>query len=170
MSCKLLIAFSLAVCLSAVSASSCSNPKLSSTSFTTLDGTILTNIAYVSQFKLSCDGEPADIPLYAEVGGKPLSVVKSKETNEYVVSWLEETKKAPRGNFEIKVYDDEGYAAVRKAQRNGEDTTTVQPLGVVILNHPGAYNGPWINSELAAVIVAFAVMYYALTTKTKLEA
>lgn len=55
-----------------------------------------------------------DIPLYAEVGGKPLSVVKSKETNEYVVSWLEETKKAPRGNFEIKVYDDEGYAALRK--------------------------------------------------------
>lgn len=33
---------------------------------------------------------------------------------EYIVSWLEETKKAPRGNFEIKVYDDEGYAAVRK--------------------------------------------------------
>lgn len=52
--------------------------------------------------------------MYAEVGGKPLSVVKSKDTNEYVVSWLEETKKAPRGNFEIKVYDDEGYAAVRK--------------------------------------------------------
>lgn len=43
-----------------------------------------------------------------------MSVVKSKETNSYVVSWLEETKKAPRGNFEIKVYDDEGYAAVRK--------------------------------------------------------
>ena len=43
-----------------------------------------------------------------------MSVVKSKETNEYIVSWLEETKKAPRGNFEIKIYDDESYAAVRK--------------------------------------------------------
>lgn len=30
------------------------------------------------------------------------------------MSWLEDTKKAPRGTFEIKVYDDEGYAAVRK--------------------------------------------------------
>ncbi|XP_046456857.1 translocon-associated protein subunit delta-like [Daphnia pulex] len=170
MSCKLLVVFSIAVCFSAVSASSCSSPSLTSTSFTTLDGTILTNIAYVSQFKLSCDGEPADIPLYAEVGGKPLSVVKSKETNEYVVSWLEETKKAPRGNFEIKVYDDEGYAAVRKAQRNGEDTSAVPTVGVVVLYHPGAYTGPWINSELAAVIVAFGVLYYAVTTKTKLEA
>lgn len=45
-----------------------------------------------------------------------MSVVKSKETGEYVVSWLEETKKAPRGNFEIKVFDDEGYAAVRKVR------------------------------------------------------
>lgn len=170
MSRNLFIALSVALCFAAVSATSCSSPTLSSTSFTTQDGTILTNIAYVSQFKLNCDGKPADIPLYAEVGGKPLSVVKSKETNEYVVSWLEETKKAPRGNFEIKVYDDEGYAALRKAQRNGEDTSSVAPLGVVILNHPGAYNGPWINSELAAVIVAFGVLYYALTTKTKLEA
>ena len=40
--------------------------------------------------------------------------MKSKETNDYQVSWLEDTKKAPRGNFEIKVYDDESYAAVRK--------------------------------------------------------
>ena len=55
-----------------------------------------------------------DIPLYAEVSGKPLSVVKNRENGEYIVSWLEETRKAPRGNFEIKVYDDEGYAAVRK--------------------------------------------------------
>ena len=55
-----------------------------------------------------------DISLYAEVGGKPLSIVRNKDTNEYQVSWLEETKKAPRGNFEIKIFDDEGYAAVRK--------------------------------------------------------
>lgn len=121
--------------LNFIAASSCSKPSIQSTSFTTQDATIVTNIAYIAQFKLSCDGEPAvsvlnqlclfsifyqlhvqqDIPLYAEVGGKPLSVVKNKDVGEYIVSWLEDTKKAPRGNFEIKVYDDEGYAAVRKA-------------------------------------------------------
>lgn len=148
----------------------CSNPTLSSTSFTTQDATILSNIAYVSQFKLECDGEPADIPLFAEVGGKPLSVVKSKETNEYLVSWLEETQKAPRGNFEIKIYTDEGYAAIRKAQRSGEDSSSVAPLGVVTLNHPGAYNGPWISSEYAAAILAGGILYYAYTTKSKLVA
>merc|ERR1712136_385371 len=81
-------------CPAVATVNACSNPTLSSTSFTTQDATILTNIAYVSQFKLECDGEAADIPLFAEVGGKPLSVVKSKETNEYQVSWVEETQKA----------------------------------------------------------------------------
>merc|ERR1712071_355579 len=76
-------------------ATACSNPTLSSTSFTTQDATILSNIAYVSQFKLECDGEPADIPLFAEVGGKPLSVVKSKETNEYLVSGWRKLRKLP---------------------------------------------------------------------------
>lgn len=166
----MLSAILFAACLAVSSASSCPNQELVSTSFTTQDATILTNIAYVSQFKLTCNGQAAEIPLYAEVGGKPLSVVKSKETNEYQVSWLEDTKKAPRGNFEIKVYDDESYAAVRKAQRSGEDASFVTPLGVVVLNHPGAYNGPWINSELAAIIVAVGVLYYAITSKTKLVA
>ena len=54
--------------------------------------------------------------MYAEVNGKPLSVIRSKDTEEYIVSWLEETKKAPRGSFDIKIYDDEGYAAVRKVR------------------------------------------------------
>jgi len=169
MSQKITVAI-FAACLSVCLASSCSSPSITATSFTTQDATIVTNIAYVSQFKLSCDGKPGDIPLFAEVGGKPLSVVKNKEGGEYIVSWLEDTKKAPRGNFEIKIYDDEGYAAVRKAQRSGEDASSVQPLGVVVLNHPGAYNGPWINSELAALVAASGVLYYAVITKTKLMA
>jgi len=114
MSQQLISALCFLFCLTVSTGSACSNPTLSATSFTTQDATILTNIAYVSQIKLECDGEVADIPLYAEVGGKPLTVVKSKETNEYQVSWVEETQKASRGNFEIKIYTDEGYAAIRK--------------------------------------------------------
>merc|ERR1712243_422203 len=106
MSQKFISALYVLFCLAVATVNACSNPTLSSTSFTTQDATILTNIAYVSQFKLECDGEAADIPLFAEVGGKPLSVVKSKETNEYQVSWVEETQKASRGNFEIKIYND----------------------------------------------------------------
>jgi len=170
MSQQLISALCFLFCLTVSTGSACSNPTLSATSFTTQDATILTNIAYVSQIKLECDGEVADIPLYAEVGGKPLTVVKSKETNEYQVSWVEETQKASRGNFEIKIYTDEGYAAIRKAQRSGEDTSSIAPLGVVVLNHPGAYNGPWINSEYAAAILAGAVLYYAYVTKSKLVA
>jgi len=110
------------------------------------------------------------VPLYAEVGGKPLSVVRNKDTNTYQASWSEDVKKAPRGNFQINIYDDEGYAALRKAQRSGEDASAVKPLTTAVLNHPGAYNGPWINSELAATLVAMAVYYYAFSAKAKLVA
>jgi len=161
------------LCLSlfvALASASCNNPTITATSFTTQDATILTNIAYISQFQLQCDGETADIPLYAEVGGKSVSVVRGKETNTYQASWSEEIKKAARGNFVIHVYDDEGYAALRKAQRSGEDASAVKPLSTVILNHPGAYNGPWINSELAAFALAVGVYYYAFSAKAKLVA
>ena len=123
--------------------------------------------------------------------------MRGKETNTYQASWSEEIKKAARGNFVIHVYDDEGYAALRKvkhkqyysssiinysssiinyssflpqAQRSGEDASAVKPLSTVILNHPGAYNGPWINSELAAFALVVGVYYYAFSAKAKLVA
>merc|ERR1712071_626623 len=69
-------------------ATACSNPTLSSTSFTTQDATILSNIAYVSQFKLECDGEPADIPLFAEVEANLfLSLKARKPMNTLSAGW-----------------------------------------------------------------------------------
>ena len=116
--------------------------------------------------------------------------MRGKETNTYQASWSEEIKKAARGNFVIHVYDDEGYAALRKvkhkqyysysiinyssflpqAQRSGEEASAVKTLSTVILNHPGAYNGPWINSELEAFALAVGVYYYAFSAKAKLVA
>ena len=89
-----------------------------------------------------------DIPLYAEVGGKPLSILRSKENNMYLASWTEETQKAPRGNIEISVYDDESYAALRKAQRSGEEASAIKPLATVVLNHPVRQSVTYIASKL----------------------
>lgn len=68
----------------------------------------------------------------------------------------------------MNLFDEEGYAALRKAIRNGEDTSSVKPLAVVVLNHPGAYLGPWINSELLAAFLAAFVTYTAFSAKWKL--
>lgn len=79
-------------------------------------------------------------------------------------------KKARSGEYNIKLYDDERYAAIRKALRNGEDPNSVKPLVVVVLNNPGIYRGPWVNSELLAVLLAAVVSYSAFSSKFKLLA
>nr|XP_053656115.1 uncharacterized protein LOC128704924 [Cherax quadricarinatus] len=89
---------------------------------------------------------------------------------KYQVSWVEDAATAVSGERPIKLYDDQGYAALRKAQRGNEDTSTVQPIATINLYHPGAYRGPWVQSETMAIIAAIFVYYYALTQKTRLMA
>lgn len=86
------------------------------------------------------------------------------------VSWTEDIKKAHSGDYSVKLYDEEGYSAIRKAYRNAEDPSSVKPLAVVVVNNPGVYLGPWINSELLAVILAALVSYAAFSAKSKLQA
>lgn len=62
--------FSVAFC------GGCENPQVNSKSFTTLDATIVANIAYISEFEMQCSsGAPAT--LYADIEGSivPVSVV-----------------------------------------------------------------------------------------------
>ena len=94
-----------------VSASSCKDPKITSKSYTTLDASVLTNIAYLAEFELTCGGKPATIPLYAEINGQVLNVVRG---SKYQVSWTEEIAKATRGDHVLNLYDEEGFAQLRK--------------------------------------------------------
>lgn len=48
--------------------SSCTNPQVTSKSFTTQDATIVTNIAYISEFSLECSSGTVS-HLYADVDG-----------------------------------------------------------------------------------------------------
>jgi translocon-associated protein subunit delta len=145
-----------------VSANSCKDPVVSSKSYTTVDASVLTSIAYLTEFELTCGGQPAKIPLYAEIGGQLFNVVRG---NKYQVSWTEEISKATRGDHVVNLYDDEGFAQLRKSQRSGDTPT---PLATVVVNHPGAYSGPLLNSEHLAAITGVIVVYIAITCRGKL--
>ncbi|KOX75947.1 Translocon-associated protein subunit delta [Melipona quadrifasciata] len=145
----------------------CQKPEVIASAYVTEDATILTNVAFTTQFVLKCSNGVKGITLYAEVDGKSLPAARLSSDNKYQVSWTEDVKKA---DYNIKLYDDERYAAIRKALRNGEDPNTVKPLVVVVLNNPGIYRGPWINSELLAVLLAALVSYSAFSSKFKLLA
>lgn len=151
-------------------AETCQKPEVVASAYVTEDATILTNVAFTTQFVLKCSNGVKGITLYAEVDGKSLPAARLSSDNKYQVSWTEDVKKARSGDYNIKLYDDERYAAIRKALRNGEDPNSVKPLVVVVLNNPGIYRGPWVNSELLAVLLAALVSYSAFSSKFKLLA
>nr|XP_023024242.1 translocon-associated protein subunit delta-like [Leptinotarsa decemlineata] len=145
--------------------SSCSNPEVTSTSFTTLDATIVSNIAYISEFTVKCSSGVVG-NLYSELDGNisPVSIVGS---NQYQVSWTEEPKTARKGERLLRLFNEDGYTAYRKAIRAKEDVSAVPALFTVVVNHPGAFNGPWLKSEFIATILSLVIAYFALVSRSK---
>ncbi|CAH0562170.1 unnamed protein product [Brassicogethes aeneus] len=161
-----LLFFATVVCaVSGILCQSCKNPQVTSKSFTTQDVTIVTNVAYIGEFDVKCASGAVNA-LYAEIEGNlvPVSVV---EGNKYQVSWTEEAKLAKRGDRVVRVFDEEGFTAVRKAIRAGEDASSVSELFNVVINHPGAYSGPWLQGEIVATIVSLVIAYFAVVSRSK---
>jgi len=148
----------------------CDNPKIQAQSYTTRDATILHRIAYIAEFTLECSNEVDGLSLYADVNGESLPVLEIGDESKYQISWTEDVKTARRGEYDIRIYNEDGFAALKKAQRHGEDTSSVKPLVTVVLYHPGAYYGPWVNSEFMAAALAVVIGYVAFSAKSKLLA
>ncbi|XP_067012758.1 translocon-associated protein subunit delta [Anabrus simplex] len=161
-----IVAFLAVLCLT--TADTCSKPEVSASAYTTQDATVLTNIAFIAEFHLKCANGVEGVPLYAEINGKTIPAARIGEGNHYQVSWTEDVKKARSGDYSVNLYDDDGYAALRKAARSGDDPSTVKPLVTIVVNYPGAYQGPWVNSEFMAAMLAVLVWYLAFSAKSKL--
>lgn len=68
------------------------------------------------------------------------------------------------------MFDEDSYTAFKKALRSGEDISAISPLFNVVVNHPGAFNGPWLKSEFLAAVLGLVVAYLALSSRSKLLA
>ncbi|VVC87209.1 translocon-associated protein subunit delta [Leptidea sinapis] len=159
----------LAVTFNTISAQTCQNPKVEAASFTSLDATIVTEIAYITEFTLKCDNPlPENYPLYAEVDSKSLAAAQVGE-NRYQVSWTMEPSKARAGVYEVRIHDEEGWAAVRRARRN-DPAAVVAPLLAIQLIHPGSFSGPLVNSEVLATALSIIVAYTAIRHKANILA
>lgn len=176
------------VCIALVAAQ-CGASDMEVTSFTSQDATIVSQIAFIAEFSLK--HAAASKPLFAEVDGRLLSPVVRVSESEFQVStlayhsdsfitfallfyaqvsWTEEIKKAHRGERTIRIFTEDGFAAVRKVQRAGGDTATVEPFASISVYHGGAFNGPWINSEILAAAISAIVAYVAFSSRSKLLA
>ncbi|XP_037047220.1 translocon-associated protein subunit delta [Bradysia coprophila] len=156
-----------AVLVASTLAVTCTKPKIKATTFTTRDATIVSQIALIAEFSLNCAESDADgFPLFAEVNGQLSPVVRISD-NRFQVSWTEDPSSG-RGERVVRLFDEEGFGAVRKAQRSGSNVNSLKELASVSVYHSGAYNGPWINSEILAAVLAAVVAYVAFSTKSKL--
>lgn len=144
----------------------CQSPQLISTSYTTQDATVLKHVAYISSFYVKCKrGESGN--LYA-LSGDTISPVASVGPGKYQLSWTEDIKTAKTGDLTLNIYNENGYAGIRKALRAGEDISTVPIFSQIKINHPGIYVGPWFSCECLAVSLAVVMAYIAVHFRTKL--
>ncbi|XP_034480013.1 translocon-associated protein subunit delta [Drosophila innubila] len=142
--------------------------KATLNAFSTQDATILTQLAHVAEFTLQCSNS-AQPSLFAEFPcGKVVPVAKVGDS-KYQVSWVEDIKQGSSGNVQVRLFDEDGYANVRKAQRDGDKVSSVKSLLDITVPTKGAYKGPWIKAELLAAFLVGGVAYFAFTTKSKVQ-
>lgn len=74
---RLLFVCAFAAVFSASFALTCTDPTVESSSFTTQDATIVSQIAFISEFTLKCSNKASETtPLFAEVDGKLTPVAR----------------------------------------------------------------------------------------------
>ncbi|XP_030385295.1 translocon-associated protein subunit delta [Scaptodrosophila lebanonensis] len=157
----------LVICSSSAYGSSC---KATVNSFSTQDATILTQLAHVAEFTLQCTGQKAQPTLFAEFPcGKVVPVAKVAD-NKYQLSWVQDIKQGSSGNVVVRLFDEDGYANVRKAQRDGDKVSSVKSLLDITVSTKSAYKGPWVKAELLAAFLVGGVAYFAFSTKSKVQA
>ncbi|XP_061186532.1 translocon-associated protein subunit delta-like [Saccostrea echinata] len=148
---------------------SCASPEIKAETYTTTEAIVSTETVFIVQFTLACQNKVRDMNLYADINGKTLPVTKTDRPDFYQVSISDDHKKLPAGKYEVRLYDEEGYSALRKAQRSGESVDSIKPVTTITINHPGVWKGPIVQSEFVAVFIAILVWYFAYSTKSQLQ-
>jgi len=180
---ELAIVSFLAALISVSVATPCLGPTVTPRIYTSSDAALATSSVVIVEFSLACKNDILGINLYAAVNGKTIPAVKTKD-GAYQVSIVEEHANLPKGVYEVKIYDEDGFASLRKAQRSASEgsvdggaaakeaaaaAAAVEPLAVVAVNHGGVWKGAPVQSELVALLLAAFVFYLAHSAKSNLQ-
>jgi len=167
---KDLVAISLVLLLCVSSATSeCSRPTVTSSYFVADDATFHFSTVFVAEFMLKCQNDAKDLPIYAEINGRLVPAALAQDSSRYQVSWTTEHEKADAGTYKVNLFTEDGYALVRKAQRNNDDISKIVPLHTIDVDHKGSSKGPWIQSPMLAALISAAVFYHAYSLRKSLQ-
>lgn len=78
-------------------------------------------------------------------------------------------KSASSGEINLRVYDEEGFFNVKKALRNNEDSSKIKSLTTFTINHQADYRGPYLQSEVVALVFFAAIFYVASSSKSAIQ-
>jgi translocon-associated protein subunit delta len=123
----------------------------------------------IVELALTCKNGAKGLNLYADFNGRTFPASRILDSDKYQVSFVDEHKKLPSGSYKVRFFDEERYSDLRKAQRSGEDTSSVKSLIDVDIRHGGASHGPWIQTEHIATALAMIVWYFAYSTRSELQ-
>ncbi|KRZ28517.1 Translocon-associated protein subunit delta [Trichinella pseudospiralis] len=148
-----------------ISADTCRNPTLVKHSgYSSTDSFFHAKTAIVIEFSVNCDHPVKEYPLYWEYEGDVHLAAQLPTGLHYQITFVNDHKKIARGQYDIRIFDEEGFAALRKAMRSKVDTNeAVKPIFTVSYYHP-----PWIASQTIVLAASAIVLYYAYTWRTKL--
>ncbi|XP_028850662.1 translocon-associated protein subunit delta-like [Denticeps clupeoides] len=152
------------------SGESCKDPAITPSYYTTSDAVIASESVFIVELSLACANGAQSVALYADVSGRQFPVTRGQDVGKYQVSWSLPHKQAGSGIYQVKFFDEESYSALRKAQRNNEDVDLIQPLFTVNVDHRGAWNGPWVSTEVLAAAVGILIYYLAFSAKSIIQA
>ncbi|KAL3270958.1 hypothetical protein HHI36_021461 [Cryptolaemus montrouzieri] len=165
---SLLILFILSSCIvKLTSSAACKDVQVSTKSYTTEDATVLSQIAYISEFRVKCNPISANPGNLYALFKENIIPVANVAPNKYQISWTEDLKTAQVGDINVNIFDEEGYSALKKASRSGESLQEVPHFFTITINHPGSYKGPCISCEFLAAIFSLLIAYYAIHLRMK---
>ncbi|KAL5014553.1 hypothetical protein ScPMuIL_008823 [Solemya velum] len=167
--CKMIAVWAFVSLPFLVAGDACLSPEVKSQTYTTTEAVASMETVLIAQFSLRCKNGLKDINLYADINGKTVPVTRTTEPFKYQVSLSDEHKKLPAGHYSVHLYDDEGYSALRKAHRSGENIDAVKPLYTIGIDHPGVWKGVMVQSEFVAAGVAIVLWYLAYRAKSSLQ-
>ena len=75
------------------------------------------------------------------------------------MAWTEEVKHAKSGDYEVNLYDDNGYSAMKRVLERGDDASSVKPLVTIMVNHPVSWT-QCRNSQCVAISGFFHHSYF----------
>jgi len=151
------------------SGDTCSSPEVVSRVYTTSEEQMSSETVVIVELSLNCKNGATGVNLYADFNGRTFPASRLLNNDKYQVSFVEEHKKLTAGRYVMRFFDDDLYADLRRAQRSGEDTSSVKSLFDVDIRHQGTSHGPWIQTEHLAAGLITLVWYFAYITRSRLQ-